>query len=81
MSARLSIEQVAELYGVNRKTVSAWIASGEMVAVNTTKSRRAANKRWRITQEAIRQFDLKRQSQPHVETPRRFRVKSVKQYV
>jgi excisionase family DNA binding protein len=81
MTPYLTIEQVAALYGVNRKTVSAWIASGEMVAVNATQSRRAANKRWRITQESIRLFDLKRQSQPPVETPRRFRMKTVKQYV
>lgn len=81
MTPYLTVEQVAELYGVDREKVTAWIRAGELIAVNTTLRRNAIKPRWRISQESIRQFDLKRQSQPHVETPRRFRVKSVKQYV
>jgi excisionase family DNA binding protein len=76
----LTVEQVATLLGVDRKKVTAWIASGELVAVNTTLSRNAAKPRWRIPLENLNQFQLRRQSQP-VMAPKRRRVMAVKQYL
>lgn len=55
----LTIKEVAERYGVCRLTVEAWIAQGELGAVNVARNT-AGRKRYRITPEALTAFDASR---------------------
>lgn len=57
---RFTAPQVAEQFGVDTKKVSAWIRSGELAAVNVAKDPNGIKPRWRISEQAIREFEEKR---------------------
>lgn len=59
MSDHLTPPAVARAYGVNVGKVLAWIRSGELRAVNLA-SRPGGRPRWRISADAIAQFEARR---------------------
>ena len=71
----LTPPQVAQRYGVSPDTVRGWIASGQLPAVNVGKGSRP---RFRISADALRDFDAKRPPQvvPTARSQRRRRAKS-----
>jgi excisionase family DNA binding protein len=58
---------VAERLGIDAHKVVAWIAAGQLMAVNVSDG--AKRPRWRITAAALEQFLLKRQSKPAATPP------------
>jgi excisionase family DNA binding protein len=66
-----SVKQTAEYFRVGQHTVLAWIASGELAAINA--ARTAGGKpHWRISDDALQAFELLRSAQP-VDRPSRRR--------
>jgi Helix-turn-helix domain len=61
LSNWLSPPQLAELLAVDCKKILAFIATGELVAVNLAQ-RSNGRPRWRISPEALEQFLARRQS-------------------
>ena len=72
----LTVQQIAdERYGVSPHTVLAWIARGELRAVNVARSANGAKPRWRISEEALKAFEASRTpGPPAVRTRRRKQV-------
>lgn len=70
----LTPPQVAQRYGVSPDTVRAWIASGDLRAVNVGKGKRP---RYRVPGEAMKELDAKRLPRvvPLSSPPRRRRAK------
>jgi excisionase family DNA binding protein len=68
-----SIKQVAERFGVSIKTVLLWIKSGELRAVNCSRSLASKKPRYRISQESLEEFELLRSASTPAPTRRRKR--------
>jgi excisionase family DNA binding protein len=71
MSSTLSVHDLTERFGVSEHTVLAWIRSGELRAVNVGRRPGGKKPRWRITQEALEQFELARTPTPPLPRARR----------
>jgi excisionase family DNA binding protein len=56
-----TINQIADLFQVNRDTVTAWIRAGELMAMNIARNKNGLP-RYRITQEALDGFMLRRRA-------------------
>jgi hypothetical protein len=56
--------EVGERYGVTARTVAAWIASGELHAVNVARRPQSKKPRFRVTQAALDSFELARTPSP-----------------
>lgn len=69
----LTPRDVAELYGTNETKILSWIKSGELRAIDVS-ARRGERPRWRISPQALEQFEAARSSQPTVATPPRSRT-------
>ena len=69
----LTVAEVATRYGTTPHTVGAWIRSGELRAVNVSRSRTAKRPTWRIPPTAIEAFEAARapQQQPAVKARKR----------
>jgi excisionase family DNA binding protein len=63
-STTLSVRDLVERYGVGEHTVLAWIASGQLRAMNVGRRPGTKKPRWRITQQALDQFELARTATP-----------------
>lgn len=72
--------QYARSRGVKPAKVLAWIASGELVGVNMADSP-SGRPRWRISPEAIENFERRRSSQPTPKPTRKRRLPAVPKYV
>lgn len=69
---------VAKRYGVAVQKVLAWIASGELRAVNVATSARGARPRWSIQPDDLDAFEATRRTQPApAKPPRRKRNDSI----
>jgi excisionase family DNA binding protein len=66
----LSPSKVARRLSVGVHTVLAWIASGELRALNTAR-KRTGRPRWKITPTALAEFEQKRSSMPVPRSARR----------
>jgi excisionase family DNA binding protein len=77
MGSTLSVRDVAERYGVTIHTCLAWIASGELRAVNVGRKPGAKKPRWRITQAALEAFEVLRTPTPPAPRVRRKRQAEV----
>jgi len=64
MCNTLSVRDVCERYGVSEHTVLSWIRAGELRAVNVGRRALAKKPRWRITQEALEEFEQARTPAP-----------------
>lgn len=60
MAPTLTIGDVATRLGVNRDAISHWIANKELAAINVTRQHNAKRPSWRITEEDLAMFELKR---------------------
>jgi excisionase family DNA binding protein len=69
-AAGYTVKDVARRYRVSPDKVRAWIARGELRAVNT--STRSGGKRWVITVESLEEFERRRDGSP-LPRPRRQR--------
>ncbi|APZ91550.1 helix-turn-helix domain-containing protein [Fuerstiella marisgermanici] len=67
-----TVRQVMEKYGVAQHTVLAWIKSGELKAVNVGVTPSRKKPRWRISDEALEEFEKARTNkQPQKPTANR----------
>ena len=74
--------EYAEARGIAVDKVHRWILAGELVAINVAQSASSQRPRWRISLNAIEDFERLRQIQPAPpSTPRRKRDDPLKQYV
>ena len=67
---------LARQYGVKPDKILAWIARGELRAVNVAE-RIGSRPRWRISPAAIAEFEHRRAAKPAVKRPRRKRPTEV----
>ena len=65
-----SVKEVAESTHTTIDVVGAWIASGELVAVNVASSKDTKKPRWRISEIALAAFIERRSTQP-ASTPKK----------
>ncbi|MEX0655874.1 MAG: helix-turn-helix domain-containing protein [Phycisphaeraceae bacterium] len=75
---------LAKLFGINVSKVLAWIAAGELEAVDVSNRPGVGRPRWRISAEAIERFERRRSSfttNKPTTTPRRRRQPAGIQYV
>ena len=75
MRAYLSPPTIAKRYGVKPDKVLAWIATGELEAVNVAE-RSTGRPRWRVSPEALAAFEKRRSSKPTPVVPRRRRERT-----
>jgi len=68
----LTIKEIAERLAVTQHTVLAWIRSGELKAMDVSRTR-GGKPQWRVTPEALEAFELARTATPT--PPRRRRRK------
>jgi excisionase family DNA binding protein len=68
----LTVNDVANRYGVSVHTVLTWLKAGELKAVNAAR-RTGTRPQWRISEEAIAQFEAARSSR--AEPPQKKRRK------
>jgi excisionase family DNA binding protein len=55
-----TVRSLAEHLGVSARTVLAWIATGELRATNVARSPAARRPSWRITAQAVAEFEATR---------------------
>jgi hypothetical protein len=76
----LTPPQLAQIYGVKPAKILAWISSGELGALNLA-ARGTSRPRYRISPEAIAQFECRRSAGPLPKQVRRRRPASIKDFV
>lgn len=69
----LTPPKLAARLGVNPDKIWHWIATGELRAINVALSAQG-RPRWRITEEAVAEFESLRSSQPKIRRTRRKRA-------
>ena len=73
--AGLTTSDVARRFRVSEDKVRAWLATGELLGVNTSSSL-AARPRWVVSHEALLEFEKRRSSAPPPKPPRRRKKRS-----
>ena len=73
-SPTITPPQLAERYAINVDKVLGWIRSGELAAINVA-AKPNGRPRWRITAEAVIEFEQRRSSKPPITPTRRRRRK------
>jgi len=68
----LSVREVCGRFNVREHLVLAWIRSGELRALDVSRTR-GGKPRWRITPEALAEFELRRTAEPPPKRTRRRR--------
>jgi excisionase family DNA binding protein len=68
-----TVADLCERFGVGEHTVLGWIRSGELKAMNVGRSPGGKKPRWRISAEAVSDFELRRTPAPAAMTPQRRR--------
>ena len=71
---------IARRYGVKPDKILAWIASGELAAINVAE-RPGGRPRWRISPEAIAAFERRRSSRPAASPTTKRRKQDIPKYV
>jgi excisionase family DNA binding protein len=71
MPSTYSVRETSERYGVTAHTVLVWIRSGELKALNVGRRADAKKPRWRITEQALAEFESKRSPAPPVRRAKR----------
>ena len=72
MGRYYSPPQLARAWGIDSHKILTWIASGELVAANLA-AKPGGRPRYRISQEAIEAFEIRRSVQPATKITRRKR--------
>lgn len=70
----LSVQEVADRYGVGTRTVLLWIKSGELRATDCSRRAGAKKPRWRVSQAALDEFERLRSASPPPAPVRRRRA-------
>jgi len=70
-----NVRDICNRYAVNEHTVLAWIHSGELKAVNVGVAPGKKKPRWRITEDALLDFESLRATTPPAPKPTRRRRK------
>jgi excisionase family DNA binding protein len=73
MPSTRTVADVAARYGVSEHTVLTWIRNRELRAVNVGRRPRAGKPRWRITEDALADFERVRTPTPPPPQARRRR--------
>jgi excisionase family DNA binding protein len=60
----LTVQQVAERYGVGVRSVVKWIRAGDLRAINCGRRQGSVKPRWRICVQALAEFETQRMSGP-----------------
>jgi len=77
-----TVRQLAERYGVSEDTVTCWIKSGELRALNCGRSPAKKKPRWKILPAAVEAFELSRTvTPPPVPVRRRKRSAEIVEYI
>ena len=71
----LTVEDVADRYGVSGATVLGWIRAGELRAVNVSRSRHSRKPRWRVSTTALEAFEAGRSATAEPPAPKGRRKK------
>ena len=66
-----TVDDLTIRFGVTVHTVLAWIRSGELKAVNVGRTPARKKPRWRITEQALAQFEAARTPAPPVPRAKR----------
>ena len=66
-----SVQDIAKRFGVTEHTVSAWIRSGELRAVNTSRKPGSKKPAYRVTVEQLTAFEMMRTPTPPAPKTRR----------
>lgn len=67
----LTINEVAERYGVTPATVRQWARAGELISFSVSRTPGSKKRRLRFTQEALAIFESSRQVSPALPTRKR----------
>lgn len=70
---------VARLFAVDPATVRAWLQSGELRGINVA-SRSCRRPRWRISPEALAEFERLRAAVPKIEAKRKQKKQTGKEW-
>jgi len=73
LSAWNAVKAVAAYYGVPTDNVYAWIHSGELAAIDVSEKPGEGRRRYRISREAIEEFEERRSNKPPAPKPKRRR--------
>lgn len=68
-----SIKDICERYGVGERTVILWLKSGELKGINVGRTLGKKKPRWRITEQALADFERMRATTPPLPKIRRRR--------
>jgi excisionase family DNA binding protein len=71
--ATFTIPDICDRFDVSEGTVLAWIHAGELRAINVGRTPGARKPRWRITRQALEDFEAARTATPAAPRPRRRR--------
>ena len=71
--ATFSIPDVCERYAVSERTVLGWIHSGQLRAINVGRTAGARKPRWRVSAQALEDFETSRTAMPPAPRQRRRR--------
>lgn len=66
-----TVEDLTNRYGVTEHTVLSWIHSGQLKAVNVGRTLAGKKPRWRVTEQALADFEALRTSTPEVTRTKR----------
>jgi excisionase family DNA binding protein len=66
-----TVEELTHRFGVTEHTVLIWIRAGELKAVNVGRTPDGRKPRWRITEQALAEFEVLRTPTPPVPRTRR----------
>jgi excisionase family DNA binding protein len=62
--SRFSVGEIAKLLGVTEHTVLGWIHNGELRAINVGRTPHGKKPRWRVSAEALDEFERLRNATP-----------------
>lgn len=69
MEQHYTVQQLAELWGVDEEQVLAPINTGELIAVNVAKSPNGLRPRWRIAESEAGKFLMRRRHPASIQQP------------
>lgn len=76
-----TVADIQNRFGVTQNTVLGWIAAGELRAINVGREPGKIKPRWRITEDALRDFEILRTATPPMPKVRRRRQVDEIEYV
>jgi hypothetical protein len=75
-----TVADISARYSVNEHTVLGWIRRGELVAINVGRTPHGRKPRWRISEQALSEFEAKRTPTPAAPRKRKAKADGVVQF-